>query len=40
MIKNKFMRRFSYHEWLMIGIASIPLIVIFLILGFLIGAIL
>jgi len=39
-MNNKFMRRFSYHEWLMIGIAATPVIVIFLILGFLIGVIL
>lgn len=39
MIKNKWMhRRFSYHEWLMIGMAAVPVIVIIGIVGYLIGA--
>jgi preprotein translocase subunit Sss1 len=38
MIKNKFMRRFSYHEWLMIGIAVTPVIVVVGIVGYLIWA--
>lgn len=40
MIKNKFMRRFSYHEWLMIGIAVTPIVVILVIIACLIGLIL
>ena len=40
MIKNKFMRRFSYHEWLMISIAVTPVVVILCIVGYLIGLIL
>ena len=39
-MKNKFMRRFSYHEWLMIGIAVTPVVVILAIIGYLIGLIL
>jgi hypothetical protein len=39
-MKNKFMRRFSYHEWLMIGIAVTPVVVILCIVGYLIGLIL
>ena len=39
-MKNKFMRRFSYHEWLMIGIAVTPVVVILAIVGYLIGLIL
>jgi preprotein translocase subunit Sss1 len=32
------MRRFSYHEWLMIGIAVTPVIVVVGIVGYLIWA--
>jgi len=39
-MNNKFMRRFSYHEWLMIGIAVTPVVVILVIVGYLIGLIL
>ena len=39
-MKNKFMRRFSYHEWLMIGIAVTPIVVILCIVGYLIGLVL
>jgi hypothetical protein len=39
-MNNKFMRRFSYHEWLMIGIAVTPIVVILVIVGYLIGLIL
>ena len=39
-MKNKFMRRFSYHEWLMISIAVTPVVVILVIIGYLIGLIL
>ena len=39
-MKNKFMRRFSYHEWLMISIAVTPVVVILVIVGYLIGLIL
>jgi hypothetical protein len=39
-MNNKFMRRFSYHEWLMIGIAVTPVVVILVIIGYLIGLIL
>ena len=35
----KFMRRFSYHEWLLIGIAVTPVVVILCIVGYLIGLI-
>lgn len=34
----KFMRRFSYHEWLLIGIAATPVLVIMGIVGYLIVA--
>ena len=36
-MNNEFMRRFSYHEWLMIGIAVTPIVVILVIVGYLIG---
>ena len=39
-MKNKFMKRFSYHEWLMIGIAVTPIVVILVIIIYLIGLIL
>ena len=39
-MKNKFMRRFSYHEWLMIGIAVTPVVAILVIIGYLIGLVL
>ena len=38
-MKNKFMRRFSYHEWLMICIAATPVVVILVIISYLIGLI-
>jgi type III secretory pathway component EscS len=40
MIKNKWKHRFSHHEALMIFLAIAPVIVIFCIVGFLIGLIL
>ena len=40
-MQNKWMHRcFSYHEWLMIGIAATPIVVILVIIGYLIGLIL
>jgi preprotein translocase subunit Sss1 len=35
-MKNKFMRRYSYHEGLMIAIAATPVIAIVGIIGYLI----
>ncbi len=38
-MKNKWMHRcFSYHEWLMIGIAVTPIVMILGVVGFLIWA--
>ena len=39
-MKNKFMRRFGYHEWLMISLAAMPILTILGIIGYLIGLIL